>query len=72
MAERYLRNKKDGFIYPWHPTLAKNPLCEEVTEEQAFPERFVRTEQVERVRLSRAARQARELALATANVPEPP
>jgi len=38
---RYLRNKADGFIYEWHPVLAKNPKCEEVTEEEAFPERFV-------------------------------
>ena len=37
---RYLRNKNDGFIYEWHPVLAKNDLCEEVTEEEAFPERF--------------------------------
>lgn len=38
---KYLRNKNDGFIYEWHPVLAKNPMCEEVTEEEAYPERFV-------------------------------
>ncbi len=38
---RYLRNKKDGFVYDWSPILAENPLCEEVTEEEAFPEKFV-------------------------------
>jgi len=38
---QYLRNKNDGFIYEWHPVLAKNELCEEVTEEEAFPERFM-------------------------------
>jgi len=38
---RYLRNTKDGFIYDWTPILAENPLCEEVTEEEAFPEKFV-------------------------------
>jgi hypothetical protein len=38
---KYLRNKKDGFIYEWHPVLAANPLCEEVTEEEAYPERFI-------------------------------
>lgn len=38
---RYLRNKKDGFIYDWNPILAENPLCEEVTEEEAFPEKFI-------------------------------
>ncbi len=38
---RYLKNKVDGFIYEWNEILAKNPKCEEVTEEEAFPERFV-------------------------------
>lgn len=38
---RYLRNIKDGFIYDWNPILAENALCEEVTEEEAFPERFI-------------------------------
>jgi hypothetical protein len=38
---RYLRNTKDGFIYDWNPILAENILCEEVTEEEAFPENFV-------------------------------
>lgn len=38
--QKYLRNKNDGFIYDWNPILAKHPLCEEVTEEIAFPERF--------------------------------
>lgn len=37
---KYLRNRNDGFIYPWNEYLAANPLCEEVTEEQAFPENF--------------------------------
>jgi hypothetical protein len=37
---RYLRNKADGFIYEWNEILARHPKCEEVTEEEAFPERF--------------------------------
>jgi hypothetical protein len=37
---KYLRNKRDGYIYEWNDILADNPLCEEVTEEEAFPERF--------------------------------
>lgn len=41
MTIRYLRNIKDGTIYEWDPILAENPLCEEVSEEVAFPERFV-------------------------------
>lgn len=42
---RYLRNKRDGTIYEWDAILAENKLCEEVTEEEAFPERFVPTTQ---------------------------
>lgn len=38
---RYLRNIRDGFIYDWNPILAENASCEEVTEEEAFPERFI-------------------------------
>jgi len=41
MSNRYLRNKRDGYIYAWNDILADNPLCEEVSEEEAFPERFV-------------------------------
>jgi hypothetical protein len=38
---RYLRNKVDGTIYEWHPALADNPKCVEVTEEEAFPARKI-------------------------------
>ena len=38
---RWLRNKKDGTIYGWTAVLANNPLVEEVTEEVAFPEKFI-------------------------------
>ena len=55
---RYLRNKKDGFIYEWHEILATNPLCEEVTAEQAFPEHFVKPEVVEEVKKARIKRKS--------------
>jgi len=38
---RYLRHRFDGTIYEWSEILSENKLCEEVTEEEAFPERFV-------------------------------
>lgn len=41
-GNRYLRNKVDGFIYDYNEQLAKHPKCEEVSEEVAFPERFVK------------------------------
>lgn len=63
---QYLRNRKDGFIYEWNPILAKNPLCEEVSEEEAFPERFATTA------VEKAKRRTKKLALETDDIPEPP
>ncbi len=37
---RYLRDA-GGFIYEWNEILAANPACVEVTEEEAFPEKFI-------------------------------
>jgi hypothetical protein len=72
MTKKYLRNKKDGFIYEWHPILANNPKCEEVTEEEAFPERFVKPEQVEKVKTTRATRKTKALDLSTDDIGEEP
>lgn len=70
MTEKFLRNKVDGFIYRWHPVLAANPKCEEVTEEQAFPEKFLPKRAVKRVQEKAAARGG--LDLTTEDVPEEP
>lgn len=40
-SERYIRVRKDGFIYPYNDIMAKNPDCEVVTEQDLYPERFV-------------------------------
>jgi len=48
MAGRWLRNTVDGTIYGWNEILAENPKTEEVTEEQAFPEKFMTKEQKSR------------------------
>jgi len=69
MTVRYLRNKKDGFIYEWHPILAANPLCEEVTEEQAFPERFMGKAPVKKARARRKKDQP-ELDFSTDDIDE--
>lgn len=45
MAGKWLRNIVDGTIYGWNEILAENPKIEEVTEEQAFPEKFMTKEQ---------------------------
>ena len=63
---QYLRNKNDGFIYEWNEILAKNALCEEVTEEEAYPERFM-TPAVEK-----AKRRMKRLELSTDDIPEEP
>ena len=38
---RWLKNIKDGEIYGWNEILAANPLTKEVTEEEAFPQKFI-------------------------------
>jgi len=60
---RYLRNKNDGTIYGWNEILAENPLCEEVTEKEAFPEKFIPEKQKGR---------KTGLALETKEIPEAP
>jgi len=41
MAGRWLKNTVDGEIYEWDEILADNPKTVEVTEEEAFPEKFI-------------------------------
>ena len=48
MAGRWLRNTVDGTIYGWNEILAENSKTEEVTEEQAFPEKFMTKDQKSR------------------------
>jgi hypothetical protein len=38
---RWLRHKLDGTIYNYNDILCNNPAVEEVSEELAFPERFI-------------------------------
>jgi hypothetical protein len=59
---RYLKDKS-GFIYEWNAILAENPSCTEVTEEEAFPEKFIPKKQKGR---------KSGLVLETENVPEEP
>lgn len=42
---RWLRHKTDGTIYGYTAHFANNPLVEEVSEEEAFPERFLTEKQ---------------------------
>jgi hypothetical protein len=71
MSKMYIRVKKDGFLYEYNEYLAKNPLCEVIPEEIAFPERFVKPEVVEKVTKTRKKR-GYGLQLDTDNIPEEP
>lgn len=68
---RYLKNTNDGTIYTWDPILDKNPLCVEVTEEEAFPERFVKKEAVQKTKQNRKKKKTK-LDLNTEEIPEEP
>ena len=61
MSKMYIRVKKDGTIYPMHSVLAKNPLCEVVPEEIAYPERFMPP---------KASKRKSKLDLKTEDIPE--
>lgn len=68
---KYLKHIQHGTIYAWDPILEQNPLCKEVTEEEAFPERFVKKEVVKQVEKNRKKKKTK-LSLKTDDVPEEP
>ena len=70
MKQRWLKNINDGFIYGWDEYLEKHPLVKEVTEEEAFPEKFLKPLQVKRVKATRAKNKSK-LDLTTKNVFKP-
>lgn len=76
MSKMYIRVKKDGFIYDYNEQLAKHPSCEVISEEQAFPERFVPAHVADRVETpekpKRVVRRKAALDLTTADIPEAP
>jgi hypothetical protein len=59
---RYLKDRS-GFIYEWNPILAANADCVEVTEQEAFPEKFIPKKQANR---------KTALALETEEIPQEP
>jgi hypothetical protein len=71
MSKMYIRVIKDGFIYDYSEILAVNPGCEVISEEIAYPERFVTEEVVEKVKKARAKR-GFGLDLSTEDVPQEP
>jgi hypothetical protein len=75
MSTMFIRVKSDGFIYDYNPILAKNPDCEVVSEEVAYPERFIPPAAVQRVQEAAKATGRKKkgaLDLTTADIPEAP
>jgi hypothetical protein len=76
MSKMFIRVKKDGFIYEYNEILAKNVGCEVVSEEIAYPERFVPAHALGRVMESDKPKAVRKrkvaLDLSTTDIPEPP
>jgi len=60
---RYLKSRKDGWIFEWDEILAKNPSCYEVTEEEAYPERFIPQEMLQIATTKRKGRKAIDLSV---------
>lgn len=70
--DKWLKHRADGYIFPWTDGLSKHPQLVEVTEEEAFPERFVKPEQVKRATKARADSKRKPVALSTDDIPEAP
>jgi hypothetical protein len=75
MSKMYIRVRKDGFIYDYNEILAKNPECEVIPEEIAYPERFIPPAAAQRVAetMKPVGRKKKgALDLSTADIPEAP
>ena len=76
MSTMYIRVKKDGFIFDYNEILAKNPGCEVIPEEIAYPERFIPEHAVERVEEFQKPKATRKkkaaLDLTTTDIPQEP
>ena len=74
----FIRVKADGFIYDFNPILAKNTECEVVSEEVAYPERFIPPAAAQRIadtaEIAKATGRKKKAALdlSTADIPEAP
>ena len=75
MSKMFIRVKADGFIYDFNPILAKNPECEVVSEEVAYPERFIPPAVVQQIAAEdkpTVRKKRGTLDLTTAEIPEAP
>lgn len=69
---RWLKHRFDGTIYEWDPILDKHPKLIEVTEQEAFPERFIPVATVEAVAKKRGRQPRAALNLSTDDIPQAP
>lgn len=70
----YIRVKKDGFVYDYSERLAVHPECEVISEQEAFPERFITpavAEKIEDITKPKRGRKTKGLDLATDISEEP-
>jgi len=76
MGVQFIRVKRDGFIYEYSELMARNPECEVISEELAYPERFipqhVMQAPVESAKGAKRAPRKAALVLTTDDIPEPP
>lgn len=76
MSKMYIRVKSDGFIYDFNPIMAKSPDCEVISEEIAYPERFIPPAAAQRIAEEEDKPTGRKkksaLDLTTAEIPEAP
>ena len=72
MTVRYLKSRKDGTIFERDDILAARPDMYEVTEQEAFPERFIPVAVVEAVAEKRGRPRRAALDMTTVAIPEPP
>ena len=68
MTQRWLKHKDDGFIFGWSPYLEGRNDLYEVTEEEAFPEKFVPKTLVKKVTSSKK----KPLDVSTDDIPAEP
>lgn len=72
MAIRYLKSRRDGWIFEWDPVLAKRPDLYELSEQEAFPERFIPVKAIAAVAAKRGRKPREPLNLFTDDIPEEP
>jgi hypothetical protein len=68
MSAQWIRSRVNGMVFPYNEVLAENPVCEVISEEEAFPEKFMPAHARKRKR----GPQQLTLDLTTEDIPEPP